>query len=211
MARGKKAAAAWHWFPEKEFENELTLIQWDDCDEVDAAGQVLFPKNQILIRCGNLARIHFRSPSTRDSRKHPRREKDTTITLNKAAAKESHLVFDPDHPSNRLYLKMKHSVRGSLAQRFWKENEVPCRLLTEWASVAGGRHATADYPKIMAKPVGIMTAVVYFTKKKDDGASFYIHRMGEVTHHFPILVCDEEGRLWICGGNYTSPTPGITD
>jgi hypothetical protein len=56
-----------------------------------------------------------------------------------------------------------------------------------------------------------MVAVVYFTHKKDDGPSFYIHRMGEMTCYFPIIACDRQGRLWICGGNYTSPTPGITD
>jgi hypothetical protein len=56
-----------------------------------------------------------------------------------------------------------------------------------------------------------MTAVVYFTQKKDDGPSYYIHRMGEMTCYFPLLCCDAKGRLWICGGNYTSPTPGITD
>ena len=210
LSKGKKAAADWHWFPEKEFEDQLTLIQWDDSQEVDDTGKAMFPKNQVLIRCGNLARIHFRAPTTMN-RRHPRREKDTTITLNKAAAKESHLVFDPDHPGNRLYFKLKNSVREPLAQRFWTENEVPARPLSEWAEVAGGRHAASDYPRIMAKPVGIMTAVVYFTHKRDDGPSFYIHRMGEMSCHFPVLACDATGRLWICGGNYHSPTPGITD
>jgi hypothetical protein len=211
MAKGKKAAAAWHWFPENEFENQMTVIQWDDSDERDENGSVIFPKDQVLIRCGNLARIHFRSPSAKDNKRHPRREKDTTITLNKAAAKESHIVFDPDHPGNRLYFKLKDSVRGPLAQRFWEENAVKARPLTEWAMLAGGRHATKDYPRIMGKPLGVMTAVVYFTNKKDDGASYYIHRMGEVSCYLPILVCDSSGRLWICGGNSTAPTPGITD
>lgn len=211
MARGKKAAADWHWYPESEFEDKMTLIRWDDANELDDNGKVMFPSNQVLIRCGNLARIHFRSPTAKDNRSHPRRSRDTTITLNKSAAKESHLVFDPDHHSHRLYLKFKDSVREPLAQRFWKENGAPAKTLREWASLAGGRHATADYPNITAKPVGVMTAVVYFTNKKDDGSSFYIHRMGEMSCHFPILVCDSTGRLWVCGGNYTSPTPGITD
>ena len=211
LQRGKKAAADWHWFPENEFEDKLTLIHWDDVNDVDDSGNVMFPKNQIFIRCGNLARIHFRSPVAKENRRHPRREKDTTITFNKTAVKDCHLVFDPDHPSNRLYMKLKGSVRGPLQQRFWNENTVQARPLREWAALAGGRHATADYPNVSAKPVGVMTAVVYFTHKKDDGPSFYIHRMGEMSCHFPILVCDATGQLWICGGNYLVPTPGITD
>jgi len=78
--------------------------------------------------------------------------------------------------------------------------------------MAGGRHGRrSDYPHVIAKPLGVLTGVMYFAHKKGDGPSAYLHEMGEQTCHFPILACDEHGRLWICGGNYLVPTPGITD
>ena len=61
------------------------------------------------------------------------------------------------------------------------------------------------------KPVGVLTALVYFTHKQGDGPSYYIHQMGELSHHLPILAFDRHGRPWLAGGNYTCPTPGITD
>jgi hypothetical protein len=210
IQRGEKLVSDWHWFPKGEFEQHLKMFEWDDPD---------YPEG-ILIECGNLARIHFRAPDALiDNPKHPRRRRDTTITFSKKGAAQSFLTFDPDHPDDRLYLCVTPSACSSLAQRFWHENPVAPRLLSEWAMLAGGRHAkralsnpsNGGYPQVPSKPVGIMTAVVYFTTKKDDGPSFYIHRMGEVSCYLPILACDEQGRLWVCGGNYTSPTPGITD
>ena len=83
--------------------------------------------------------------------------------------------------------------------------------LAEVAESVGGRHATDDYPDIQVLPIGIMTHVVYATEKKGDGMSFYIHHMGEESGIQPALAVDSRGRLWVAGGNYTSPTPGITD
>ena len=212
--RGKQLAADYHWYPEKEFGEHLTLVDWDDTEDHDEDGRALFRKNQIFIRYGNLARIHFRAPSTGEqNQRHPRRQKDTTITFTISAARESHLVFDPDSADDQLYMKIKRTARAPLAERFWTQNKVRPRYLSEWAMIAGGRHARDHYPKLEAKPVGVMTAVVYFTLKKDDGPkpSFYIHKLGEVSCFYPILTCDEEGRLWICGGNYANRTAGVTD
>jgi hypothetical protein len=198
-AKARQAAADWKWFPADEYDKQLKLVDWEDPD---------FPEGA-LIECGNLARLHLRAPNATSS--HPRRRRDTTITLTRSAARNSYIAFDPEHKSHRLYLLIDRTARASLAQRFWQENSIEPRSLAELALYAGGRHATGDYPQVMVKPIGIMVAVVYFTHKKDDGPSFYIHRMGEMTCYFPILACDRQGRLWICGGNYTSPTPGITD
>lgn len=193
-------AAAWKWFPSPEFqESHLKLIDWPDPD---------FPAGA-LIECGNLARLHFRAP--RAGNRHPRRRRDTTITFTRRVAKKSYLTFDPEQ-SDRLYCLVDNEALPALAQRFWHENTTsPTKGLSEWAMLAGGRQARGSYPRVAARAVGVCTAVVYFAHKKDDGPSFYIHRMGEVTGHFPILCCDQRGRLWICGGNYTCPTPGITD
>jgi hypothetical protein len=207
-----KAAADWHWYPEGEFQDKLRMITFEDDQDQDDDGNIMFPPERVFIECGNLARIHFRAPP-QGAAKHPRRERDTTITFSRPVAAQSHLVFDPEHESERLYMKIKSSAKDALAKRFWTDNRVQARPISEWAFLAGGRHSKGGYPNISAKPVGVMTAVVYFTLKKDDGPKpcFYIHRMGEMSCHFPILACDAAGQLWVCGGNYTSPTPGITD
>jgi len=208
VAQGKRKAADWHWYPEDEFENQLEIVEWDDPD---------YPPGE-LIECGRLARLHFRAPDNSRDR-HPRRKRDTTIALNMEMANQSHLAFDPNHADERLYLLMPAPVCIALKARFWGENTAPSRSLAEWATLAGGRHgkrahvspADGGYPQLMGKPVGILTAVVYWTNKEGDGPSFYIHRMGEVSCYLPILACDPQGRLWVCGGNYLAPTPGITD
>ena len=197
--KARQAAADWKWFSPDEYDKQLRLIDWDDDDYPEGA----------LIECGNLARIHIRVPNGGVT--HPRRRRDTTITFTKPIARHSWLAFDPEHKSHRLYMLIAAQAASSLAQRFYRDNDVEVRPLSELANYAGGRHAADDYPQVMAKPIGVMVAVVYFTHKKDDGPSFYIHRMGEMTCYFPILACDSVGRLWVCGGNYTSPTPGITD
>jgi len=191
--RGRTMAADWKWYEPDEFDSQLKLVEWDDPE------------------CGNLARIHVRAPNASQDGTHPRRRRDTTIAFTQSSAAQNQLVFDPEHPDDRLYMLIEPQARKSLAGRFWGDNSVGARQLSEWALLAGGRHARGGYPRVSAKPVGVMTAVVYYTNKKDDGPSFYIHRMGEMSCYFPILCCDAKGRLWICGGNYTSPTPGITD
>ncbi len=199
--KGRQMAADWKWYAPEEFDDQLKLVEWDDPD---------YPEG-VLIECGNLARIHVRAPNASEGTRHPRRRRDTTIVFHTGSAAKSQLAFDPEHPDDRLYLLIEPRARQSLKRRFWDENSVPPKLLEEWALLAGGRHARGGYPSVLAKPVGVMTAVVYFTTKKDDGPSFYIHRMGEMSCYFPILCCDARGRLWVCGGNYRSPTPGITD
>ena len=201
LKKGRKMAADWKWFAPKEFDNQLKLVEWDDPD---------YPEG-VLIECGNLARLHFRAPSMNEEGRHPRRRRDTVITFSRPVARSSYLAFDPEHADDRLYMLVSPPACEFLAQRFWQDNTVAPKLLEEWAMLAGGRHSRGGYPNVMAKPIGVMTAVVYYTTKKDDGASFYIHRMGEMSCYFPILCCDQKGRLWVCGGNYKNPTPGITD
>ena len=199
--KARQMVADWKWFDADEFDKQLKLVEWDDPD---------YPKGA-LIECGNLARIHFRAPGEPGGSRHPRRRRDTVITFSLPMARHSYIAFDPEHQDHRLYLMVDPQACRFLAERFWGENQVQPRSLEEWAMLAGGRHSRGGYPHVEAKPVGVLTAVVYYTTKKDDGPSFYIHRMGEQSCHFPILCCDAQGRLWICGGHYRSPTPGITD
>ena len=202
MKKGRKMAADWKWFSPDDFDNQLKLVEWDDPD---------YPEG-VLIECGNLCRIHFRAPTQQELEEvHPRRRRDTTISFPLSVASQSYLAFDPEHQDDRLYMLITRKGTDGLKDLFWDGNPAPIKSLAEWAMLAGGRHARGGYPHVAAKPIGVMTAVVYYAHKKGDGPSYYIHKMGEVTCHFPILCCDQRGRLWVCGGNYKNPTPGITD
>jgi len=203
LSRGGDAFEDWHWGvrPHK-------VVDYDDDD---------YP--EVLIECGRLIRLHIRTPwhLKNSSSRHPRRQRDTMIELSRHASLDSHIAFDPDHKSQRLYLIVNPFARQALKKRFWDENSLDPAPLHYVASLAGGRHGKdRDYPEIEVKPCGVCTAVVYYTHKKGDEnpgdpRSYYIHQMGELTKYFPILCCDDQGRLWLAGGNYTSPTPGITD
>ena len=134
------------------------------------------------------------------------------IELSRRASANSHLAYDPDHPQERLYLLVDKSALPALKKRFWTDNPMAPLPLGQMPRLAGGRHGKRDdYPPVMVKPVGVLTDLVYYTHKKGDGPSYYIHKMGELSHHFPVLCVDEQGRPWLAGGNYTCPTPGITD
>lgn len=190
--RYAKQYTDWHWG-----ENPAMVVDWDDSDT---------PEN--MIECGRLVRVHFRAPAS----VNPRRERDTMIELARPMARRSYVAYDPSHPSERLYLLVAPAATPLLAERFFRENPAPALPLGQLAMMVGGRHGKVnDYPDVMVKPIGVMTALVYHTHKKGDGPSYYIHKMGEESTHFPVLAADSCGRLWIAGGNYTCPTPGITD
>lgn len=194
MATGFKSYLDWHWGIAP-----TTVVEWPD---------PLLP--DILTQCGKLCRISFRAP--RDSGKHPRRERDTMIQLSRELANECHIAYDPNHPYQRLYFLLTPAVRRIIVERFWRDNKAKPISLNSLAQVAGGHHATDDYPEGLAvKPVGILVSVVYETHKEGDPPSFYRHAVGEVTHTYPILAADSKGRLWVAGGSTTSPTPGITN
>lgn len=182
----------WHWG-----ESASEVVDWDDPD---------LPEN--LIEVGRFVRADFRAPS----RVNPRRQKDTMLEFARPIVKQSYIAFDPAHPHQRLYLLVPERVRPKLAERFFEQNPSREMPLNSLASVVGGRHGKAfDYPNVTVKPVGVLTALVYHTHKKTDGPSYYIHQMAEESGHYPVLAAGNDGRLWIAGGNYTCPDPGITD
>jgi len=193
LMQGSKTYEDWHWGVEGQ-----KVVDWKDSD---------MPAT--LIECGRLIRMHVRAPG---GGTHPRRKRDTMIELSQRASQSSHVAFDPEHPDERLYLLLSPSTRPAMKERFWDHNNLPATDLNQMAGYAGGRHGRRkDYPHVAVKPVGVLTAVVYYTHKQGDGQSYYIHQMGELSHNFPILCVDRKGRLWLAGGNYTCPTPGITD
>lgn len=192
LQRGAQAFEDWHWGI-----GAHKVVDWDDND-----------MPPMLIECGRLIRLHVRAPR---ADRHPRRDRDAWIEFSREISSGSHIAYDPDHPHERLYLLVHPKAMKAIQQRFWRQNPALPMALNRLALMAGGRHARTDYPEVVVKPIGVLTAVVYATNKKGDGPSYYIHQMGELSHHFPILAVDQTGRLWIAGGNYTSPTPGITD
>ena len=187
----KKAYTDWHWGIEP-----TQKINWEDKDLPDH-----------LVQCGSLVEIHYRPFGELDNPDH----EDSIIELTGKDKKGSHIAFDPDHKNQRLYFLLHPAAQGEIKTHLYKKCQNPSATLSELSKTAGGKHAAKDYPKVRAKPIGVMTNVVYATHKKGDGPSSYIHTMGEESGVKPILAADSRGRLWFAGGDYTSPNPGITN
>ena len=193
MPNGKQSYTDWHWGVAPKH-----VIEWDDPD---------YPEGE-LVECGRLVELHVSEPGSR---------KKNVIRLNRKEGNGSHLAFDPEHPHQRLYI-LSHPAFAARVREAYRKNpdfkggsKYRVMPLAQIAKSIGGRHGTSDYPDVMAAPVGILTHVVYATEKEGDGYSQYIHEFGEEHGPPPGLAADDEGRLWIVGGNYTAPTPGITD
>lgn len=190
-----KEFSKWHW--------GLDPVKVVDIEDTDLPDE--------LIECGRLAELRVRIPQSA-AKGNPSRRKDTQITLTQGESERSHLTFDPAHDHERLYVVLPPDVMRKMKSTYWDLNPFEVQPLGHIARFTGGRHGTErDYPKIMVKPIGICTAVVYATEKTGDGFSYYIHRLGEETGVRPCLCVDNTGRLWFAGGAYTSPTAGITD
>ena len=203
LEEGIRRARKWTWFDGKDPKKmpELTVIDVPDDDLGDVK----------IVACGRLVRIHLRLP--RKGPTHPRRQRDTMLELSKRASDNSYIGFQLDHPLDRLHIILDPDVQEAIQQRFWVDSPAPEIDINKLAALAGGKHGKLqDYPKeLKVKIVGVMTAVVYLAEKEGDGLSYYIHKMAEISHEFPIIACDHLGRLWIVGGSYTSPEPGITN
>lgn len=121
----------------------------------------------------------------------------------------NHVVFDVKHKFQRMYIVLSNeSLKAS--RKLWNDNSDSYKL-SDVAKRVGSKHGTKDYLNIMVQPLGYLENIVYFTEKKGDGKSGYIHRMGEEGGVEPVLCLDKNGNLWIAGGSYTCPDPGITN
>lgn len=201
MKAGSELYREWHWGV-----NPKHVIKWTDSDLDDHL--MRYNPSAELVECGRLVELHVREPGNRS---------DTVIRLNRKEGNGSHLAFDGYHPYQRLYILSHPDFLARMLGKYRKNpdykggSKYRAMPLAEIAQRAGGRHATRDYMNVEAAPVGILTHVVYATEKKGDGYSQYIHKLGEESGIRPVLAADGYGRLWVAGGNYTSPTPGITD
>lgn len=198
IQKGKKRWWDWHWYTGDEPDAPpVRVIRWKDPDTPRA-----------LEECGRLIRLQFRVPSRKNPR-HPRLERDHMIEFSRSISDSTHLAFDPAHENQRLYILIPDVAKAAIKSRFWDGNDMAPVNLQDLSVLAGGKHGRRDYPDIAVKPIGIATAVVYWTPKRIDNQSYYIHQLGELTHYYPILSCDQQGRLWFAGGDYTCPRPGI--
>lgn len=201
LKQGSEAYKRWHWGY-----GARKAIDWNDTD---------MPR--MLIECGRLVRMHVRAPRQVAGLAHPRRRRDAMIEFSRNVSPAAHIGYDPQHAHERLYLLVPPNQERTFKQHFWDRiDDSQARDLNDMAAIAGGRHGRKrDYPALLVKPLGILTGVVYYTAKSGDspreGGSFYIHHVGELSAVYPILCVDQRGRLWLAGGNYTSPPPGITD
>tara|TARA_R110002060_G_scaffold47141_1_gene58256 strand:- start:640 stop:1206 length:567 start_codon:yes stop_codon:yes gene_type:complete len=174
----------WHWGEEADLE-----VEWDDPD---------IPET--LIGIGNLHELHVRPLGGSG-------KADELVAQDHA---NCWIGFDPDHPHERLYLLLSPEVQADVKSKL-VDGDGEWWDLGALAEAAGGKQADHPYPEIEVQPVGELTHVVYYTKKKGDGLSQYIHEFGEESGILPVLAADKDGRLWIAGGNMTSPYAGITD
>lgn len=202
--KGFEGYKSWHWGYEP---SRIIDAQLDPSDWVSN------PMPRVLVECGRLVRLHVRAPRTVASSKvHPRRRYDGMIEFSKTTSQYSHIGYDPSHPNERLYLVLPETSQRILQSKLFKANTMQEMPLFQLATIAGGKHSKKnDYPDVLVKPIGVLTAVVYDTAKEGDGQSFYIHQMGELTHQYPFLCIDSKGRLWLAGGSYSAPPAGITN
>lgn len=161
-----------------------------------------------LVGCGRLIAFRYRVPLTGDVRRNPSKEFRVLPT----EQKNCFLFFDLDDRDQRLYPYLSDRARDSAAAEYYDPNPFAEISLPQLARDVGGRQSRGvPYPKVMVKPIGVASAAVYEAEKRDDGKSLYIHRFGEESGIRPVLAIGNDGRLWLAGGDYTCPTPGITN
>ena len=184
---------SWHWGVPN-----TRVVNWRDPDYPDP-----------LIECGRLLELHFKRGANAPG---------SVINIAEPYIEKSHLAFDPNHKRNRLYILAPQPVRREVKRMFWNAG-APTHSLRELAKLAGGPHATPDYPNVRVQPIGFLTHVTYLTNKGSfekgvpaDGVSAYIHQHSEDTGGpLPVLATDASGRLWYAGGSYFNSRGGLAD
>lgn len=123
------------------------------------------------------------------------------------------LGFDPKHPHERIHIVLAAKDRERVRKAVKAAGQM--HYLQDIAKAAGGTHTRYALPRIKAAPIGIVKNCVYTTLKvgeENGGLNAYEHAFGHEHSQGvkPILAADASGRLWMCGGSYTSPDPGVT-
>lgn len=196
-----RAGYAWKWWGADDPERpKMRYFRVTDPD-LDANGE------KEIVSCGVLVQIRYRIPVTGDIERNPERE----FNLPASVSRWSYLMYDRNDPGQRLYTVLTQRARDYVYSTLYSENPFRPGKLADFAKHTHGRHANGWYPDVTVKPVGLASVVIYDADKKTDGRSNYIHRFGEETGIRPMLCVDAKGGLWFAGGDYTTPTAGITN
>lgn len=206
-------AKRWHWGI-----SPTQVVDWKDSD---------YPERMVEI--GRLCELHVLPVGSRATKSivmpipkqwwsdFPAKQHATPAHGSPQPRKpQAHVAFDPAHKAQRIYLLLPDALQKDFKPLFRRDASV---TLGELAQHVGGRQGTRDYPKVAVTPIGTLTHIVYYTSKKgddvgnpgDDPRSQYIHELGEESGLRPMLAVDSRGRLWLAGGAYTAPVPGIMD
>jgi len=157
----------------------------------------LLPEN--LIEIGLLLELRIK---TLDGKK-------VSLEISSDDYNNNHVAYDADHKYQRIYLVLSAETKRD-TRKLWIDSN-PTYKLSEVAKEVGSKHGTGDYRNIQVQVLGYLRNTVYYTEKKGDGKSGYIHRMGEEGGVEPVLCLSKDGDLWYAGGSYTCPAPGITN
>jgi hypothetical protein len=156
-----------------------------------------------LVEIGLLMEFHLRPFGA---------DRDVVLAVTEDDIPNSHVGFDADHRHQRIYFQCSPALRESGRDLYRESEAKPMRLSRVAEELGEGHHAHAHgYVPVEVKPLGHLTHLTYFTHKKGDGPSGYIHEMGEEGGVPPILCVSRDGRFWLAGGSYTCPSPGITN
>lgn len=123
------------------------------------------------------------------------------------------LGFDPFHPHERIHIVLSRSMREHVRKIM---KQAPATFpLQALSKATGGTHALFRLPRLEGAPIGVVQKAAYDTLKlgEENGASnVYEHAFGHEHSRGikPALVGDASGRLWLVGGSYTCPDPGVT-
>jgi hypothetical protein len=156
-----------------------------------------------LVEIGLLLELHLRPFDS---------DRDTVFAVREDDIPHSHVGFDTDHKHQRIYIQCSPALRESGRDLYHLSEAKPMALASVAGELGEGHHANprSGYVKTSVKPLGHLTHITYFTHKRGDGPSGYIHEMGEEGGVPPILCVSRDGRFWLAGGSYTCPSPGIT-
>ena len=144
----------------------------------------------------------------------PLEELHFTDGENVAFPKGCWVAWDPKHKRKRLYLPLTAETKGMF--RAFMKHAGKTEKLQAIAQRAGGKQAKHKLPNLKARDLGTVQAIVYWAQKGGEAdevaGTSYIHDFGEdgMGGHKPRLAVDVSGRIWLCGGDYTTAEAGIT-
>jgi hypothetical protein len=194
-------AYAWKWLDHKDPKRRPMQAFRVHAPELDARGE------KKLAECGRLVQIRYRVPLSSNIKQNPQK----SIAVPKEVQRRTYLMFDRADPQQRLFMIQDEASKKFFRDALYRPNPFQAAPIAKLAAEATGIQSDGWYPDVLAKPLGLASAVTYDTDKSVDGRSYYIHRFGEETGIRPVAAVSEDGTLWWCGGDYTCPTAGITN